>query len=310
MPTDILGACPHELGTVLSKIKNFCSYWVIAEEFGEPTPEKPKGYHHWQFFLQLDKHRTWAWIHNKMPGVHVEQRKGTVEEAMMYCMKDGNFVQGGQVIDRPGQGARTDIELFVEDCKDKTDQELWSKHPSQMVRYHRVPEKVRAAFVTPRTKVTQIMWIFGPPGTGKTLYVDQYYPAAYRKDKSKWWDKYTGQKYVFMDEVNTSEFEYNEILKIGNKDPFQVQFKGGYVEFVSEVFVMVSNLEPQQVYQKEFHSNPDAICRRTVFLQATKGAPHEILLQRVRYAAGNWVNVGPQLVRKVEYPDPVDYVPH
>lgn len=308
MPTDFLGACPYELGTVLSRIKPHCDYMVIGEEHGEPTEEKPEGYHHWQFFFQLSKNRPFSWVIKKIPGIHVELRKGTVEEAMQYCMKDGNFEQLGQVIDRPGQGARTDIEMFVDDCKTKTDKELWSSHPSQMVRYHRVPEKVRAAFSTPRTKVTQLVWIFGTPGTGKTLYVDQYYPGAYRKDKSKWWPDYSGQKYVFMDEVNTPEFDYNELLKIGNKDPFQVQFKGGYVEFTSEIFIMVSNLEPQQVYQKEFHSNADAICRRTVFTRATRGGDREVLLQRVRYAAGNWVDVGPQLSRNVQYPDPVDYV--
>lgn len=324
MPTDLVGACPFEMGPVLSKIKPFCSYFIAGEEHGEPTPEKPEGYHHWQFFFQLEKDRPFGWIVKRIPGVHVEARKGPVlgdvdhpgwpdapgtRGAMDYCMKDGNFEQFGQVIDRPGQGARSDLAIFVEDCKTKTDAELWVAHPSNMVRYNRVPEKVRAAFVTPRTKLTQLVWIFGPSGSGKTLYVGKYYQDLYNKDHTIWWNNYTGQKHVMMDELNSPDFSYNELLKIGNKDRLQVQVKGGYVDFVSETFVITSNIEPQQVYQKDFASNPDALLRRTLFMRARRGGPHEVLLQRVRWAHGVWVDQGPELSRQTDYEDRVDYVP-
>lgn len=309
MPTDFLGACPHELGTTLSKIKPHCSYWVFGEEFGEPTPEKPQGYHHWQFFFQLEKNRPFSWVIKKLPGVHLELRKGTVEEAMTYCMKDGSFEQGGQVIDRPGQGARSDLEVFVEDCKSDTDKDLWVKHPSQMVRYYKVPDKVRSAFAQPRSHLTQLVWIFGPPGCGKTLYVTQQYKDLYKKnDKTKWWDGYSGQQYVLMDEVNDPEFDYNMLLMIGNNDPMQVQVKCGYTQFVAKVMVLVSNVQPHMAYQDAFLKNPDALCRRTAFYRASPNGPHQISLQPVVFRNGNWVDQGQAQVRHVDYPDPVPYV--
>lgn len=307
MPTDICGACPFELGTTLSKIKPFCSYWVFGNEFGEPTPEKPEGYHHWQFFFQLSKNRPWTWINTKLPGVHVEMRKKSVEEAMSYCMKDGEFEQGGQVVDRPGQGARSDLEVFVEDSKTLDNKQLWSKHPSQMARYYHVPERVRADFVTPRSKVTRFNWIFGEPGCGKTLYVTQKHPDIYIKnDKSVWWDGYHGQKQVLLDEVNNSDFPYNALLQLGNGGALKVQVKGGHVEFVAEVLYLVSNTQPQLAYHKDFLENAHALLRRTTFYRARKGEPHELLLQQVRFDHGNWIDVGNEVSRHVDYPDDIE----
>lgn len=309
MPTDITGACPFESGSYLTKITKFCDYWVFGEEHGEPTEEKPEGYHHWQFFFQLSKHRDWKWIHEKLPNIHVEQRKGTCEECMLYCMKDGNFTQGGQVIDRPGQGHRSDLEVFVEDCKTATDRELWVKHPSNMVRYYKVPDKIRAAFVEPRSQVTRLVWLFGPPGCGKTLYVSQKYPQIYNKDKTQWWDGYIGQKQVLIDELNSPDINYNELLKIGNKEPMKVQVKGGYVEFVAEVVVIVSNVMPNQVYNKDFASNPDAIVRRTDFYQCEIAGPHQLSLTQMRWNGVGFQPLRAPYVVHVDYPDDLAYVP-
>lgn len=305
MPTDVTGACPYDQGPLLSKIKPYCDYFLAGEEHGEPTDDKPDGYHHWQFFFQLRKDQTWGWLHKRLPGIHLEPRRGTVEQCMEYCMKDGNFTQMGQVLDRPGQGRRTDIVLFVEDCKTQSDKDLWTHHPDCMARYTRVPQAVRNAFVEPRSWVTQLNWIFGEPGCGKTLYVQQKYPDLYSQDRSMWWDGYSGQETVLIDELNAPDFRFDTLLKIGNKGQYKVQVKGGYVEFVAKRLFIVSNIEPQQVYHKDWPVNAAALLRRTTFYRARKGAAHELLLQRVEYLHGNWAPVGDEVSRHVDYPDAI-----
>lgn len=309
MPTDILGTAPYDKGDSLTRITRYCQYWVFGEEYGEPTEEKPEGYHHWQFFIQLTKHRDWKWIHEHLPGIHVEPRKGTCEQALEYCMKDGNFVQGGQVIDRPGQGARSDLEVFVEDSKTMTKQELWIKHPSSMVRYYQTPDRVRADCLPPKQVLTRLVWIFGEPGCGKTLYITQKHPDIYRKpDKSKYWHNYRGHKEVLMDEMNSPEYDYNELLMIGNAGSHSVQVKFGNVEFLAELVYLISNVEPQVAYHKAFLENPGAITRRTTFYRASKGGPHELVLQLVRFAAGNWIDQGDPVTRHVDYDDVLEPV--
>lgn len=46
------------------------------------------------------------------------------------------------------------------------------------------------------------VWIYGPPGTGKTRYVHEKYDDIYDKGQNKWWDGYTGQKVVLIDDLD------------------------------------------------------------------------------------------------------------
>lgn len=116
-----------------------------------------------------------------------------------------------------------------------------------------------------------------------------------------WWDRYQGQETVIMDEVNEPIFPYHTLLEIGNLGSYQVPFKGGYAEFTSRRFTLISNIEPQQVYSKDFAVNPDALLRRCIFYRCTRGGPHELIAQEVRYIAPNWVDVGAPMVKHVDY---------
>lgn len=301
MPTDVTGACPYEAGPVLTRIKQYCSYYLAGLERGEPTPEKPRGYRHWQFFFQLKKDQSWAWIHKKLPNIHVEARRGTVEQCMEYCMKDGKFEQDGQVTDHPGQGFRTDIVAFKDAALKHTDEYLVHNYTGLMARYPRFPNTVRKACLKPRSVLTEIFWIFGPPGCGKTLFIESKYPDLYPHDISPWWDGYTGQEVVFMDELS-DVYPWLKLLRLGNKSKYKVPVKGDYVEFTSKRIYISTNIEPQQVYQKEWSVNAEAMTRRTKFYRARRGEPHELVLQRVKWLHGNWCPEGDEYVEHVDYP--------
>lgn len=49
------------------------------------------------------------------------------------------------------------------------------------------------------------MWIHGPPESGKTQYVVDGYPDYYEKDKSKYWNGYTNQPVVLIDDVELED---------------------------------------------------------------------------------------------------------
>ena len=51
--------------------------------------------------------------------------------------------------------------------------------------------------------IRKCWWIYGKPGIGKSYAVRSLYPNLYVKSSTKWWDGYTNQDVVLVDD---SEF--------------------------------------------------------------------------------------------------------
>lgn len=87
------------------------------------------------------------------------------------------------------------------------------------------------------------IWIWGPPGTGKTTFARTEYAEPsqiYVKAQNKWWDGYTGQKVVVLDDLDSDCLAH--YLKIwADKWSFLGEVKGGTVAPVYETFVVTSN---------------------------------------------------------------------
>lgn len=78
---------------------------ICAKEVGETgTP-------HLQGYIRFKDSKRFSWWKNQFPKVHVEVRKGTEEEAVAYCEKDGEIViNEGEPEARP-TGKRTREEI-------------------------------------------------------------------------------------------------------------------------------------------------------------------------------------------------------
>lgn len=83
------------------------------------------------------------------------------------------------------------------------------------------------------------MW--GEPGTGKTTFARTEYPGSlYIKPQSKWWDGYSGQKTVVLDDLDSDCLGH--YLKIwGDKWAATGEVKGGTVPLKYDRFIVTSN---------------------------------------------------------------------
>ena len=69
-------------------------------------------------------------------------------------------------------------------------------------------------------------WYYGPPGTGKSWTARTENPDAYIKDQSKWWDGYTGQETIILDDMDSDCLSH--YLKLWmDKYKTYGEFKGG-----------------------------------------------------------------------------------
>lgn len=94
----------------------------------------------------------------------------------------------------------------------------------------------------------------------------------YWQDRSDWWQNYTGQPFVIINEY-TGQFGFEFFKDLIDLDPIQVQNKGGYSNFLARVVVFTSNKHPYSWYDlngdenNQFNRRIDNITRFTELQQ-------------------------------------------
>ena len=219
-------------------------YSVVGREVGATN-----GVAHLQGYIIFHNQKTLAqakaFISDR---AHIEISKGTFAENRAYCIKEGQATEVGEAPKEKGK--RTDIEdikkAINQDHKgifeviDMATSYQSIKMAEALFKYQKQP---------PPFKRT-IKWYYGPTGTGKTRSaVEESNGDFYiTTDTLKWWDGYTGQKVVILDDLRPQSIEFHVLLRLLDRYPVRLQVKGAsfWMPASSDTIIITSSLSPEQ----------------------------------------------------------------
>lgn len=183
---------------------------------------------------------------------HFEKRRGSQQQAVDYCKKDGVFVEFGC---RQRPGGRTDlaaIKLELDSgrslgCIVQSDEFSFGT----IIQYRRGLEWYAGLRIPRRSYKSLVSVYWGPTGSGKSSRVyrecSEEETPLWSWPGGQWFDGYTGQKNVIFDDFR-GEIGFSLLLRLLDRYPMQVPIKGGHVEWSPEKIYITSNQAPEEWY--------------------------------------------------------------
>jgi len=139
---------------------------------------------------------------------HVEQCNASDQANVDYCSKSETHVAGPWSFgELTNQGHRTDLDTLCAGVVDgRTDYELATENPVSYAKFGSHIHRLRNALNVPKWRDSVTTHVFvGPTGIGKSYFVHKTEPDLYAVTYSPgriWWDGYTGQKTILLDEYS------------------------------------------------------------------------------------------------------------
>lgn len=212
--------------------------YVLAAKETCPTTGTP----HLQGFVRFEKPQTKSYVIGRLPGAHITKCGGSAAQNIAYCCKqDKEPFEYGVKPKMQGSGQKERWENARQAAKDgrfeEIDDELYSKYINNFKAIHAESQVMPAALEHPNH-----LWIYGGTGTGKSHSVATTYPGRYIKNLNKWWDGYTDQEVVHIDEIDPTHKYLTSFLKQwADKWPFNAEIKGSAKMLRPPKLIVTSN---------------------------------------------------------------------
>lgn len=245
----------NEEALLLLEQKKF-KYIIFGYEIGENGTKHLQGYFELNNPCSINGLKK---INNRM---HLENRKGTQEQAINYCTKNNNIIAyNGEKSNNNGR--RKDWQIINDMIRDgKKVNEIIDEGFGSLQHIQHF-EKIQKYLIKPRNRKPYVVWIHGRSGTGKTKWAfDHFGNDIYIKDGTKWWDGYCGQNCVVLDDFRSANMSFDNLLRLLDRYPCKVEIKGGYIEFTSNVIIITTPKDHISTYFNKLEEDITQLCRR------------------------------------------------
>jgi len=238
-------------------------YLIVGKEVAPGT-----GREHWQGYLETCRRITMSELKRK-PGferAHLEPARGTAEQSVVYCSKDGNWIEWGEV-KNTGERGRPDLTLACQQVLDGslTVREVVMENPHLHAQYGRTllaAERIRQDAETRGDFCPQtVHWYWGESGAGKSKRAwadaraeaaksDQQ-PYSWLTHDKDWQDNYDGQKVIILDDFR-GNIPFSLLLRFLDGYPMAVSRRNiGPRNLLSTHWFITSSVHPKDVYSSE-----------------------------------------------------------
>ena len=227
----------------IDQLKSRVQYFTYGKETGET------GTYHYQGYLYFKHPQRFITIKSILGRAHIEPQKGSIDQAIEYCQKDGDWIEWG---DRPEENRQNQkLQWSTIITKAENGELNWIKenHPRTYMIYK---EKLMS-LCKPSTMILSNLeneWWYGPTGTGKSSKIWQDHPEHYKKKINKWWDGYYQQDVVVIEEWDPSHSFMIHHLKIwSDRYPFSAEIKNGNLQGIRpKKIIITSNFTMEQCF--------------------------------------------------------------
>lgn len=236
----------EELDIVRSYANTEPRYMCWAQEVGEEGTPHLQGYVAWDNPRSLNKFK--LAISNRL---HYEPHtRGTAQQNRNYCLgmvekkgfkENPTFEEVGEI---PEQGERTDWKNALTQIDNGNHLVEVIHTQPQLLPTIRALERYKQITLRPKHRDVKVILVVGTPGTGKSRWAYDNYPDLYSKPEGQWYDGYTGQTTLLLDDYY-GDIPYSQLLKVLDRYPLQVPVKGGFVYAQWDTVIITSNKEPQ-----------------------------------------------------------------
>lgn len=238
----------HKLAECLEKHRYICYGLEVAPDTGTP---------HIQGYIELNSAQRLSYLHNyfnftrngEMLKFHIDIANGTAEQNRKYTSKENDFYEFGEPTK---QGERNDLREIKEKIKENPKElksvidELGNNY--QQLKY---AEALPKYYLSPRdpNNPPTVYWIFGSTGIGKTRLVSQTFPDTCFVSSYKWLGTDYNQNECFLlDDFRQDEIPFNTLLKITDRYPFTLEFKGSQIPLNSPFIIFTSPKSIEQTF--------------------------------------------------------------
>lgn len=252
---DEVGVLP-DLGLPES-VGRFFKYICFGKEVGESGTPHLQGFAYTYHPCGLNG------LRSRIGPAHFEITKGSTEQAIAYCEKDGDFHEfGTRPVSSQAKGL-AEAERWKKARLSAVAGDIGAIDDDIFIRYYRTLKEIAKDHMgdVPDAEECTGVWIYGRAGIGKSRKAREDYPAAYLKMCNKWWDGYQKEEFVIIDDVDTKHDCLGHHFKIwGDRYSFLAETKGGALKIRPKKVIITSQYRIDQIWTDQ--ETVDALKRR------------------------------------------------